>query len=388
MGIGTGHGYVVIATLRALNVAAFAAAVGFTALLARQITGRAWAGALAAGLCAASPYLTRASALAMTDGFALAAVMSVCWAATWAMGRGFDRTATLVAAAAAVACGMTRLTALVTAAAVLGAALGIASWRRRAVLWRPALVLAGPVVVLTGWFYALNIARYGDPAASAELLDRFERSPTGSVLGVAGDASVFGKTLATLAAGRVDRSFSDPAASPWSEPGIAATVALAIVALAVAVVLASAWTRRSTGSTSDHQSTGTRWVPLAVAVVANWLMMAQHVSGGGQPHSRYLAVAVPAGAIAVAAAVVRLGPVASLIGSGLVLAAVLHNLFGLPEVVELSGRTWGPGRPRLGSDVLAATAAGVIAAGMAAMTAAHLWRLWQLRAPQVAEDQL
>ncbi|NLD77564.1 MAG: phospholipid carrier-dependent glycosyltransferase, partial [Acidimicrobiales bacterium] len=299
LGRATDHGYLVIGSLRAANVVAFAAAAGFTGLLARRITGNPWAGALAAALFATSPYLSRSSALAMTDGFALAAILAACWAATLALERDFDRRSTLVAATAAAACGMSRLTSLVTAVAVLGAALALVSLRRRQVRWREALAVAGPVTILSGWFYALNIVRYGDPAASEYLLDRFERSPTGSLLDVATDVDVFGRTLRTLAAGRVDRSFSDPASSPWSEPGLSAVIVLVIVGLAAAVVVGTAaWQRWTRGRITDGAG-WVRWVPLAVALVANWLMMAQHVSGGGQPHSRYLAMAVPAGAIVV-----------------------------------------------------------------------------------------
>lgn len=393
----TRSGYEVLWWQRAVNVLALALAVGCTAVLARELTGSPWAGAVAAGLFATTPYLSRASALGMTDASALAAMVAVVWAGARALRRGFDRSTTTIAAIAAVACGLTRLTALITAMAVLGAALAVSWWRQRAVPWRPALGIAAPVALLTGWFFALNVYRYGDPAASAELLARFDRSPVGSVLEVATDPGRLLTALRTLAVSRVDQSFSDPAASPLPGPGVAGTVVLVMVAVAgVALVAPTVRDRRTRSGPGAGPACGSAaadptrdlagWALLGIAVVVNWLMMAQHVSGGGLPHSRYLAIAVPAGCIVLAAAVDRLRHAAVPVGGALVLAGVAHNVGGLSDVVDLSARAGVWEKTRLGPS-WSLTLMGVgLATAVAVMGLAFVWQLLATRRTRPARD--
>ena len=372
--IHTGRGYAVLGWLRALNVVGLALAVGFTALLARELTGRSWVGAVASGLCAGTPYLSRASALGLTDGFALAAMVAAVWSAARAHRRGFDRTATAVVATVVLACGLTRRTALVTAVLVVGLALTITCWQQRTLRWRAAVAVAAPVGLLTGWFYALNVHRYGDPAGSAALLKRFERTSVGSVAEVATDPSYLLTTLRTLAVGRLDRSFSDPGASPWPAPGLAADLVLVGVALAAAFLAATAWASRGGRGPTGTRPTGLGWLLLGAAVVANWVMMAQHVSGGGLPHSRYLALAVPAGCVTVAAALDRARRSSLPAEAALVTAAIGHNLVGLAAVVELSRRAGPYERARLGSATSAQAMTVGIAVAVATTAAGFIWR--------------
>ncbi len=385
----TGRGYQVLWWLRVVNVVGGALAVGFTALLARELSGSRWAGAGAAVLCASNPYLSRASSLAMTDGMTLAVMVAVMWAAVLAERRSFDRGSTVVLATAAVACGFTRLTSLVTAMVVVALALAFTSWRDRRLRWRPALAVAVPVAALTGWFYALNVWRYGDPAASDELLDRFERSPVGSVLDVALDPSQLLATLRTLAVARVDRSFSQPELSPWPDPTFSGNLVLLGVAASVAVLAVGAVRRRRRPSPTPATAprgvapptcsariavlttTARGWIIVVAALVANWLMMAQHVSGGGMPHSRYLLVAVPVAAIVVATAVRRLAPRSPLAVVAVGLALTVHNLNGLDEVKDRSGRAGAYEKVALGPDwshpvalALVAVAVAVVVAGV------------------------
>lgn len=369
----TGDGYHVLVWQRFMNVSAFAVAVGFTALLGREITGRGWVGALSAGLLAASPYLTQATSLAMTGGFTLACSTAVLWAATRAVRKDFDRGSTVTLAVVAAACGLTRVSALATAFVAVAGALIIVGVRERRARIKAGTVIAVPVLVLTGWFWVRNMVLYGDPAASAALLSRYGRQPRGSVLDAATDLSNLNRTWQTLAAARVDRSFIDPTMSPWSETVNAANLVLAVVVAALAVLMVPARRLPRTGRPLRAEWYG--WSLLGIVVLANWLMMSQHVSGGGNPHARYMSFVVPAGAIVTGAAVARLGQRAAPIGSLLVLALVAYNLTGLEEVREFTVRAFPVHRKRLGSDGAITATQGVIALGLAVTIGSHLWYL-------------
>lgn len=347
----TGQGEAALISLRLTNVLGMGLAVGLTALLAREITGSGVAGAVAAGVMAAVPHLGATTALGMTDGLTLAAVVGVVWAVTRAVGRDFDRGATAVVAGFAVACGATRISALATALAVVGLGLAVVSVRRGRIVWAAAGAIAGAVAAACGWFYLRNAVLYGDPAGSSMLLERYDRSPNGSLLDVMLDGHLWTLVARTLAASR----FANVVAGVPVVRGLdgpASMAALVAVALAAAVVGRSLWRgdptplARRRVAQGAHRGRAPRpvgWALLATAVFANWVAAAQHVAGGGLAHPRYLMVAIPAAACAVAAACTRLA--AGLRGPGAarraglalsvpVAAVLLYNLAGAPEAVD------------------------------------------------------
>ncbi|MCB0978986.1 MAG: DUF2142 domain-containing protein, partial [Acidimicrobiales bacterium] len=198
LGRAIGSGNTVLFALRMSNVFGFALTVLVTALLAREVTRRTAAGVVAAAAVAAVPYLQNVTSWAMTDGMTLAVTTAVVWAAVRALRRGFDANSTIVLAALSVACGLTRLTAVATAAVVVAVALVVHAWRNRTFPWKPAVAIGGAVAALSGWFWVWNLQRYGDLAGGHELYERFNRESTGSVTSTLTTRRFWNQLLTTI----------------------------------------------------------------------------------------------------------------------------------------------------------------------------------------------
>ena len=348
----TGNGTSVLLWLRLTNVGFFVVAVGLTALVARELTDSPWTGALAAAITANVPYALATTSLAMTDGATLAAMLAVMLATMRASRLRWQNGSLSRVTLACMACGLVRISALATAVGVVGLAFVAEAVRHRSLRLREAIVIATATALSSGWFYALNVARYGDAAASRALLGRFDRSPNGSMLEAATDVPRGLKTLYTLAAGRVDRSFNSNVRSPWPDPAL---IGRPIIAVAVVAALMVGW-----AVTRGHLPRRfLAWTTLLVAVGLNWLMMAQHVSGGGLPHARYALIVVSVMALVIATACTttariidasiteqevtprrpasRCRPAAAWLVQLTPFAVVVtHNLMGLGDVVDLT----------------------------------------------------
>lgn len=341
------EGRSILVAQRFSNVIGAVVAIGFTALLARRLTGSATVAALAAGLCSVTPYLMAVTSFGLTDGAGLAASVGIVWAATRACSRGWDRSSTVVVAVLSVACGLTRLTALATAAAVVLVALLASSSRERRLLWRQAAAVLVPVVSLTGWFYALNTHRYGDPAASEFLLNRFGRTPSGSIPSVATDGSIWDNLIRTLLVGRRDGTFNGTFSRKIAPPSAAAsTVAIVVIAASFAALVTMLWRGRSgrvKSAPDGPPASGTAeplgWLLLLTALVVNWITTAQHVSGGGNPHARYFLIFIPAAACVVAASTVSFAGWIARRGSGATGWKLVGLLVALSPFVALGAFT-------------------------------------------------
>ncbi|MEZ5177713.1 MAG: hypothetical protein R2746_05360 [Acidimicrobiales bacterium] len=306
--------------LRLANVAATAGAVALSYLLGRDLSrGDRTVGVSTAALVALLPHVGFVAALGFNDGIALLATTGVLRALVALLnstreidanaagvphirwgggGRGALVLGVWCAAAAAVRpMGL----AFAAAAGLLGL---IGTWGRTAVLPTVAR-LGGPTVVLAGWWYARNVARYGDATGSEALFDKFLREPSGSIWSKLRDDTIWESAFRTIATRRTDAPLaSDPVvwfrvAEVLAVAGVAATVVLVVlgrrdhgeqpaVAAALPPLPARAWA--AVGALS------------AVPVV----LTAQHAAGGGNPHPRYLLPAVPVLAAALATALVRL----------------------------------------------------------------------------------
>ncbi|MFN8016781.1 MAG: glycosyltransferase family 39 protein [Acidimicrobiales bacterium] len=283
--------------LRLANAVAAAVAVVLAFRLARDLAGGdRTVGLVAAGLVAATPHLGFVAALGSTDGFAvmastgvLAALARVCGAGSGALaerGRGEVRALGLWCAAAAAV----RPMALVFAVAAGAIGLGVALVRRRCSPWWALGWLVVPSVVTSGWWYALNVHRYGDPTASDTLFERFGRSPNGSLASTLALRGMWESLLRTLTTRRLEAPLPDDPRS-WYQLAL-----LVLVFGAVGTIVLLVRTRRHVGA----------WAACAALSAIPVLLTAQHRAGGGAPHPRYLLPMVPFAAAMVAFAVVRL----------------------------------------------------------------------------------
>jgi len=344
--------------LRLVNVLATAGAIALTYLLGRDLAGGDRSvGLVAAALLALLPHVGFVAAKGFNDGLALLATTGVLWSLTRTLTppprgavpavdlhapsadgsellRSFAILGLWVAAAAA-----TRPMALVMAVAAVAVALAL-TWRRVHVV-RASIRALGPTVVLAGWFYALNVVRYGDPTGSKALLHKFFRQPSGNVISKLRDNTIWESAFRFITTRRSDAPLAtDPVlwfrvAEVITVAGIAATIVMVTSNRSTrwADRLPSKVTARSTGL--DPRT----WAGLAAVSVVPILLTAQHASAGGNPHPRYLLPTMPAVAAAVALPLVRLlGRIAAavlLVGLAALTAfqtrASIHDLYAHPS---------------------------------------------------------
>ena len=197
--------------------------------------------------------------------------------------------------------------------------------RSRDVCGAAARILAAgllPAVALFGWFYVRNVMRYGDIGASRYLMDRFGRTPPGSVLSVVADGDLWLELFHRLEA---------PNAITQRHPPLMVPVGLAAIAGLVSVVV----TRR----TGDHDRSGRparvsrRSVALLViSVLVIAATFGQHVSAGGVTHPRYLLPVLGALATLIVVGLDRLVP--RVLPAVLVVAMAWWALAHIPSGVE------------------------------------------------------
>jgi hypothetical protein len=316
--------------LRLVNIAAVAAAVVLSYLLARDLAGGdRTVGLVAAGIVAASPHLGFVASLGFNDGVSILATTgvllglarvadarpadvsvdaSVRWLGIWCLVAALARPMALVMALAAAAIGFV-----------------VVWWRRTAPLGRTLAWLAGPTVLGAGWFYVLNVVRYGDPTGSQALFDKFLREPDGTLVGSLLQRGIWESAIRTIWTRRLQTPLpGDPRG--WYVVAFW-TMAIGIVG-AVVLVAWSALRNRGGSSTpiarfaSPVPLPGTAWMAVAVVAIVPVLLTAQHRSGGGSAYPRYLLPMVPVVAAAVALSAVRFGTRWAGIGLIALLAAV------------------------------------------------------------------
>lgn len=305
--------------MRFANVAFAAVGVVFTFLLACELTrGNHRLALLAAALAALVPQGHAVFSQALNDGLGFAAGTAVLWAGARCL-RRIDalarRDLVLLAVTAVVAFGARAATMLLAVAVVGVVALrsfvrpapSLASRFRRAIV--VSAVGLVPALVAFGWFYARNVALYGDIGASSYLLDMFTRERRGSV---------FDMLLRwRMWDGIHERLLSPTTRSKISPPGSLLVTATAAVGVVVAFVSGSVHrdpARVEVDGDRDDRAT-MRW-QLALALLTVGLIaltIAQHASGGGNAHARYAMPAIGAAAVLVVIGAERLwsrwGPV-------------------------------------------------------------------------------
>lgn len=293
--------------LRFANIAYAAVALVFVYLLGVRVSGGVrrigLTAAAIAGLIGLAPSVF---GLGLNDGAGFAAGSVVLWAAVRCLqapgAEPTTRDLVALGASCVVAAG-TRASTMFMAIGVVGV-LGAVTWwrgsgggRRRAVLGIAVAGLAAPAVAF-GWFYVRNIVLYGDVGASAYLLDRFTRVTRGSVFDMFTEGQIWLQLFR--------RTTTPSTVRNDVIPGLAMIAAVSVAGLVIAL---------RSGRTADTTPAGVRGrvdrsaiglVMVGMAVIV--LTVAQHLSGGGMAHSRYLFAALAGFAVFVAIGVDQIWP--------------------------------------------------------------------------------
>jgi hypothetical protein len=277
--------------LRFANIGYAAAALVFVYLLGVRMGGGirriGLTAAAVAGLVGLAPAVF---SLGLNDGAGFLAGSAVLWAAVRCLqapeSRPSRRDLVALGVSCVVAAGMRAATMLMAIGVVI--VLAAVTWwrgsgaeRRRAVLGIAVAGLAAPALAF-GWFYVRNIVLYGDVGASAYLLDRFKRVTRGSVFAMFTEGQIWL---------RLFRRTTTPSTLRSNVlPGL-----YMIVAAAVAGVVIALRSGRTADTTVDRvpgriDRTAIALVAVGMAVIV--LTVAQHFSGGGMAHSRYLFAAL------------------------------------------------------------------------------------------------
>lgn len=355
---------------RALNAMCTLGAAVALAALGRELTGQRAIGVLAAGLFVATPGLWTLASYGYSDGGAVLATVLAAWAGVRAWKRADIRSLWWLGLAVALAGGM-RAMALIPAVLVAAVAGVRAAWpaggfepsgagggARAVRVLRSGLIVSVPAVVTASWWYIRNWTRFGDPVASAELIQYLNRDkPRGGVPGRFGDLAMWQSMLHDVVVAAYSSTYF------LAQPHLPSWVAWCLGLGALAGIVALLVPTRLLGRGTPPIPTG--WPVLAVAVLGVALGIALHTANGGTPHPRYLLPALPLLAFAVTlglARLHRLAPVAAMAGAAAasVALAVDATRF-MDQFVRMSGQA------PLGGDGLAQVAAVVVAAGLGAV---------------------
>ncbi len=324
--------------LRLANVAWGAVGIVITFFIALELTRSDRLALLSAAAVAMVTQLYASLSLAMTDGMTFAAGAAVTWAGLRCLQRGVTtRNLALLSAATVVAGGVRAVTLLLAGAVVMTVAAFEYLDRRRAGdgwarMWRVALIGVVPAVVAWGWFYVRNIVLYGDIGASKYLLERFDREPNGSLFAMLNNNELW-------------RSLYTRSMSAQTYAGARPPLMMLVAALVIGGLVGVILTRR----TGDRDGRG-RPYPIArrsillllIGIAVIVVYIAQHVSGGGYLHPRYVFPVIGSVATLLVLGLDRLVP--RVLPTAVVVGMAAWTISQIPVDIDPSGAS----RPRDG----------------------------------------
>lgn len=289
----------VLLGLRLSSVLGAAVAVAFTFLLGREVAHDRQVG-VGSACFVALPGVAVVTSVAAVDGPALGATAAVTWALVRFV-REPDRPRAWMLGIAAAAASAVRPMSLAYAVLACAIAAAVAIWQHRRALGAAGAVvvrLAAPAVVSTGWFYVLNIVRYGDPTASEALFEK---------LGLNASDRSFTETLFSqlslidplnyIIVGNHGSDFDPFGSDPWPILGLLASF---VVAAAISLIRARAGDRGSLGREA------LMWFALSALVLLAPVLTSYHYAGGGGLHPRYLLPCLPMLAVGMAVVLRRI----------------------------------------------------------------------------------
>lgn len=324
---------------RLVNVLGAVAAIGCTYALSWELTRDRVVAALAAGFLATSNAVVIVSSLAAIDGPSLAATTLVMWALVRVVRRRTLTDATLLGVSCALASAVRPMALAVAVAA--GAIGALALLRTHGLRSLPAvfLRLALPTVAFVSWFYVLSVVRYGDPTGSSYLFEKFAMSGEGRRLSdrLLGSDFLVGP-LGYLLAERYGSTFFFMESK--NARRLATFVVLGVPVAAAISTVRQARRRQRGERDVDGSPAGAAWVAVLVISLVPPLLLAQHWSGGGGAHPRYLLGLLPVVAVSVATILRRIHWSVALVALGTLAALQIH---------------WTRGRGSEARDLIAAT---------------------------------
>lgn len=280
-------------------------------LLGRELSGGdRFVGLVTAALVAGLISVIIVSSLANLDGPALGATTGVTWALARHTRRPSAATALHLGLWCAAAAAVRPMSLALAAVAGLIGLVAHARDRGWRALPGAALRIGGPTAVLTGWFYALNVHRYGDPTGSSALFEKYGTLGGPSFWSLLTGPEPFVQTLDYLVTDVYGRDPWWDATGPdkWA-------VTVAVVASIVAAIVLAARSGRTakedepvedapdgtvrTGGAAQPPAVRS-WIAVSVVGMVPMVLIAQHMSGGGAGHARYLMPVLPIAASAVA----------------------------------------------------------------------------------------
>lgn len=349
--------------VRMLNVLGGVGAVAAAGLLGRELGGRdPLVGVATAGMLAGLVSVSALVAVANLDGVALFTTTGTAWAlARYARTRSLRGALLLGGWAAAAAATRPMALAVAGIAGIVAAVLALQAhgWRRSG---GHLVRMAGPPAVLAGWFYVLNIVRYGDPTGASAVYEKYGYEGTRSMWDILWGPEPFIQTVPYL--------FTEVYGSrPWWTSTGARQYLLAALAVGVvlaAIALAARDRRAALASTAAAVGRGSlcvaSWVSVAILAAVPMFLISRHMSRGGAGHARYLLPTVP---IVLAAVAVLLARVHRWLPVVAVAVAAVAHLARIDD----AGRTYLPDT-RITPEILRAALVGQPYRGLALVVAA------------------
>ena len=306
---------------RLLTAAFTLVTIVLVAALALMVGGRRRAvlAVGAAALTAAFSPLTFASGTIQNDSLAAMFATAALVALVRIVLRGSDRWSLAALCGCCALGALTRATmvpivAIVAVALVAAAVIrpdGRPLGSRIATGLAQAGLVVGTTLLVAGWFYVVNIDRYGDPIGGsvvyANVVDRAREPSSGSILHFLADPGSWAQLWRQGFGGLPSRNQSSSRSSAW----IAAVAGVLVVAGAITAFVRSARARRGStpaprGGSAPRRLLMLTRLSVAGALVACIAEISVHVTNGGAPHGRYLSPGIAALAIGVAAALLAL----------------------------------------------------------------------------------
>ena len=323
VGLALDAGYAAVRAVRLLDVAMGAVVVLATAGLARALVpSRPRVAVVAAGLVALVPVLQTSVAAFYTDALALAFVTGLLLSCVRVVLRGLTVASVGGVAVLALGAAATRAAALITVGTAVLAVACAAALEDRPGAERvrrglvAALAVGGVPALGIGWFYLLNVARYGDPVGQGGIAEVLTVGPTGrSLAATLADPSIWWDYFLNLW-GSPHRVVGPPR---W----LAVALGVLVVAGALVALLRALRARRRPAG-----RLAVAWGLVLLHGLVQAAAVASYVTEGGAAYVRYLLPALPVVAVLAAGALCAPGRPAARRGAvlpvvGLLLAAAL-----------------------------------------------------------------
>lgn len=372
LGKDTGHSRAGLIATRLIGAAFTAvtlllvARIAWLTLAVAPLRTRASATVLAAMLSGLLPSLLIASGTVQNDSLAIMLATATLALLVTAARRGLTGRRTAAIAVVSGLAMLTRISNLPVVMVAAGAVLVLAVWPKlepvritgravqRGVAAAAAVVVA--VLVLSGWFYALNIHRYGDLTGGAVLykmpLVEHRQGAPGIERGLV--HYLLDPRTAWVQVRQLGGLSPSVIMDPWRQHRVSAWLGVTLMGLAALGVVVNLalllrrLVRRHGARALDRVGVATL-LCLAAVLLAAYITMGGHVLQHGLENNRYLLTGAPFWAVGVGLLLSRFGPLTPLVGT---LTAAVSGVASITLITAVAGRlsplgtSWAPALTR------------------------------------------